>query len=115
MKPKESYRLARAAYGKQIEVPAKMLPESPAVSVTLIIVRLASTVVTLVTVRCSQRYRHGNANDREATCRVMERLCAYTLALPKPTAQLEAMLERLDANAYMARSHVHLGLAWLTS
>lgn len=51
MKPKESYRLARAAYGKQIEVPAKMLPESPAVSVTLIIVRLASTVVTLVTVK----------------------------------------------------------------
>jgi len=45
----------------------------------------------------------------------MERLCAYTLALPKPTAQLEAMLGRLDANAYMARSHVHLGLAWLTS
>ena len=33
----------------------------------------------------------------------------------KPTAQLEAMLGRLDANAYMARSHVHLGLAWLTS
>ena len=112
MRPKESYRSARAAYGKQIEVPAKMLPESPAVSVTLIIVRLASTVVTLVTVKVfatlSPWQRRRSRGD-------VERLCAYTLALPKPTAQLEAMLERLDANAYIARSHVHLGLAWLTS
>ncbi len=65
--------------------------------------------------RAAQFYRHGNADDREATCRVMEGLCAYTLVLPEPTVQLEAMLERLDADAYMARSHVHLGLAWLTS
>ena len=44
-------RSARAAYGKQIEVPAKILPEFPAVSVTVIVVWLASTVVTLVTVK----------------------------------------------------------------
>ncbi len=46
-----SIHSARAAYGKQIEVPATMLPEFPAVSVTLIVVWLASTVVTLVTVK----------------------------------------------------------------
>ena len=57
--------------------------------------------------RDTEGVRHvcrGRADDRKATCRVMMGLWAYTLALPKPTAQLEAMLERLDADAYMARS-----------
>ncbi|MBD5656790.1 MAG: AAA family ATPase, partial [Candidatus Eremiobacteraeota bacterium] len=60
-------------------------------------------------------YRGAGAFEREAGCRVHAAILAYTTALPAPTAPLEAMLERLDETEYLARSRVHLGLAWLAA
>ena len=60
-------------------------------------------------------YRDAEAYEREAGCRVHAAILAYTIALPEPTASLKAMLERLDATEYLARSRVHLGLAWLAA
>ena len=57
-----------------------------------------------------------NGNDEaEARCRVRVAHTAYALGLPAPTAPLEAMLERLDPAAALARSRVHLGIAWLAA
>lgn len=59
----------------------------------------------------------GAADDREreAACRVQAAITAYGIGLPEPTAPLEAMLEHLGDEEYMARSRVHLGLAWLAA
>jgi DNA-binding CsgD family transcriptional regulator len=53
--------------------------------------------------------------EREAGCRAQAALLAYLVGMPSPTAPLEAMLARLDENDYLARSRIHLGLAWLTA
>ncbi len=53
--------------------------------------------------------------EREATCRVQAAIMAYTSGMPEPTAPLEALLARLDQRHYLARSRVHLGLAWLAA
>ncbi len=42
-------------------------------------------------------------------------LIAYILGMPAPTASLEEMLERVDSDEYLARSRIHLGLAWLAA
>jgi DNA-binding CsgD family transcriptional regulator/tetratricopeptide (TPR) repeat protein len=60
-------------------------------------------------------FRDAGAHEREATCRVRAAITGYTLKLSAPTAPLEAMLRRLDSSEYLARSRVHLGLAWLTA
>ncbi len=54
-------------------------------------------------------------DEGEARCRTRAAVTSYTLGRPEPTAPLEAMLERLDSNAYLARSRVHIGIAWLTA
>jgi DNA-binding CsgD family transcriptional regulator len=60
-------------------------------------------------------YQGAGAYEREAGCSVHAAILAYTTALPAPTAPLEAMLERLSAADYLARSRAHLGLAWLAA
>jgi len=54
-------------------------------------------------------------HEREASCRATAAITAYGTGLPDPTGPLEAMLDRLDATEYLARSRVHLGLAWLAA
>jgi DNA-binding NarL/FixJ family response regulator len=53
--------------------------------------------------------------EREARCRVRAAITAYTLQLAAPSAALEAMLDRLDAREFLARTRVHLGIAWLAA
>lgn len=53
--------------------------------------------------------------EREAACRVAAAITAYGIGLHDPTAPLEAMLDRLDAGEYLARSRAHLGIAWLAA
>ncbi len=55
----------------------------------------------------------AGAYEREASSRATAAIVAYGTGQPDPTAPLEAMLARLDASEYLARSRVHLGLAWL--
>jgi DNA-binding CsgD family transcriptional regulator len=60
-------------------------------------------------------FAQAGDHEREAACRVRAAITAYTLGLSTPTAPLDAMLLRLDPGAYLARSRVHLGLAWLAA
>jgi DNA-binding CsgD family transcriptional regulator len=60
-------------------------------------------------------FRDAGVYDREAACRVRAAITGYTLQLSAPTAPLEEMLARLVPSEYLARSRVHLGLAWLTA
>ncbi len=60
-------------------------------------------------------FREAGAHDREAGTRSNAAIMAYMIGLPEPAAALEAMLERLDAAEYVARSRAHLGMAWLTA
>jgi len=57
----------------------------------------------------------ARAHEREAGCRASAAITAYGLGLPDPTGPLEAMLTRLDQAEYLARTRVHLGLAWLAA
>jgi DNA-binding CsgD family transcriptional regulator len=60
-------------------------------------------------------FRRAGASEREAGCRSQAAIIAYVIGIPEPTAPLEAMLDRLDAGEYLARSRIHLGLAWLAA
>jgi DNA-binding CsgD family transcriptional regulator len=64
-------------------------------------------------VDAADAFRDAGDFDGEARCRVRAAITAYTLRRPAPIAQLESMLERLGSEEYLARSRVHLGLAWL--
>jgi len=66
-------------------------------------------------VEAADDFAAAGDHEAEARCRVRAALTAYTLSRPDPIAPLESMLERLDARAYVARSRVHLGIAWLTA
>jgi len=59
-------------------------------------------------------FRAVGDSEREATCLVREAVQRYSGKDAHPTAALEAMLARLDPSDYVARSRVHLGIAWLT-
>jgi DNA-binding CsgD family transcriptional regulator len=58
-------------------------------------------------------FRAAADREQEAACRVAAAITAYGIGAPNPTKPLEAMLERLPANEDLARSRLHLGLAWL--
>lgn len=60
-------------------------------------------------------FRDVGAYELEAGCRVDSALTAYKLGASDPTAPLTTMLERLEPAEYLARSRVHLGLAWLAA
>ncbi|MGA8535669.1 MAG: AAA family ATPase [Candidatus Tumulicola sp.] len=60
-------------------------------------------------------FRAAGDYEREAACRVTAAITAYGIGLRDPTGPLEAMLTRLDADEYRARSRVQLGLAWLAA
>jgi DNA-binding CsgD family transcriptional regulator/tetratricopeptide (TPR) repeat protein len=60
-------------------------------------------------------YRCIGAHEREASCRAAAAITGYGIGLRDPTAPLEAMLARLDASEYLARSRAHLGIAWLAA
>jgi len=60
-------------------------------------------------------FARGGAYESEATARAAAAITAYGIGMPDPTRPLEAMLDRLDASEYLARSRVHLGLAWLAA
>lgn len=57
----------------------------------------------------------SGAYEREAACRVREAMTAYTMQLVDTSAALENMLERLDRDEFLARSRLHLGIAWIAS
>jgi DNA-binding CsgD family transcriptional regulator len=63
----------------------------------------------------AEAYRAVGSVEREARCRVAAAITAYGIGRPEPTRGLEAMLTRLDAGEYLARSRIHLGLAWLAA
>ena len=63
----------------------------------------------------ADHYRDARDPYAEARTRVSAAIAAYTLHRPDPTAPLEAMLERLPRDDYLARGAVHLGLAWLAA
>jgi predicted ATPase len=63
----------------------------------------------------AELFREARAYEREAACRVRAAITGYTLKLAAPTAPLEEMLTRLPPEEELARSRVHLGLAWLTA
>jgi len=65
--------------------------------------------------RAAELLRENRAHEREAQCRSNAAIMAYTVGIPNPTAPLEAMLARIDSGDYVARSRVHLGLAWLAA
>jgi DNA-binding CsgD family transcriptional regulator/tetratricopeptide (TPR) repeat protein len=60
-------------------------------------------------------FREAGAYEREAGCRASAAITAYGTGLAEPIAPLEAMLTRLGNEEYLARSRVHLGLAWLAA
>jgi len=60
-------------------------------------------------------FRQAGAHEREASCRATAAITAYGTGMPDPTGPLAAMLTRLDPSEYLARSRVHLGLAWLAA
>jgi len=60
-------------------------------------------------------FRAAREYDREAGCRVTAAITAYGIGLPNPTRPLEEMLDRLADTEHVARSRVHLGLAWLAA
>ncbi|HZO94907.1 MAG TPA: AAA family ATPase [Candidatus Baltobacteraceae bacterium] len=66
-------------------------------------------------VAAADGFRAAGAPEREAACRLRAAIVGYTLKLDAPTQPLEEMLERLPPEEYVARSRVHLGLAWLTA
>jgi DNA-binding CsgD family transcriptional regulator/tetratricopeptide (TPR) repeat protein len=57
----------------------------------------------------------AGAYEREAVCRVREAMTAYTTQLVDTSAALEYMLEHLDRREFLARSRLHLGIAWISS
>jgi DNA-binding CsgD family transcriptional regulator len=65
--------------------------------------------------RAADLFASAAEHESEARCRVRAAITAYTLGASGATAPLEAMLERLAPEAYLARSRVHLGLAWLAA
>ncbi len=60
-------------------------------------------------------FQRAGDDVAEARCRTREALAAYRIGLADPTAPLESMLGRLDANAFLASGRVHLGIAWLSA
>ena len=66
-------------------------------------------------VAAADLFRAADDREREAGCRVQAAILAYLVGLPAPTASLEAMLERLADDDFLARSRIHLGLAWLAA
>ena len=60
-------------------------------------------------------FRAANAHEREAICRVRSAMTAYNMSLSDTSADLEEMLERIDAGAYLARARIHLGIAWIAA
>ena len=63
----------------------------------------------------AEAYRAAGLGEREARCRVAAAITAYGIGRPAPTRELEEMLTRLGQGEYVARSRVHLGLAWLAA
>ena len=58
-------------------------------------------------------FESAGAFEREAACRVRAAMTAYTLHLSDSSGALEEMLARLDDDEFMARSRLHLGIAWI--
>jgi DNA-binding CsgD family transcriptional regulator len=63
----------------------------------------------------ADEFRAAGAHEREAVCRVRAAITAYTIHLSDTTGPLEEMLGRLGPNEYVARSHLHCGIAWLAA
>jgi len=51
----------------------------------------------------------------EAACRVQQAISAYSAGRSNPIYPLLAMLDRLPEDEMLARSRVHLGIAWITA
>jgi DNA-binding CsgD family transcriptional regulator len=63
----------------------------------------------------ADQFQAAGAHEREARCRVAAAITAYGTGMADPIGRLEAMLTHLDDAEYLARTRVHLGLAWLAA
>ena len=61
----------------------------------------------------ADEFRAAGSHEREAVCRVRAAMTAYTIHLSDTTGPLEEMIARLSPDEYVARSHLHCGIAWL--
>lgn len=109
---------AIALYERALDLPGASALERGAIVEKIAHRRLvlASTEEGLATYRAAaDLYREAGAYEREAVCRVREAMTAYTISLTDTSAPLALMLERLDPSEFLARSRVHLGIAWLST
>jgi DNA-binding CsgD family transcriptional regulator len=113
-----AYEDAIAFYERALESAPPASIERGSILVKMAEQRFALTWTELAhATYCAAADVFGSAGDydREATCRVHAAVLAYTAGMDAPTAPLEAMLERLPPSEALARSRVHLGLAWLAA
>ena len=66
-------------------------------------------------VAAAELFRQAGATDREATCRARAAMTAYTMSLTDTTAPLHEALARIDPAERLARSRLHLAIAWINS
>jgi predicted ATPase/DNA-binding CsgD family transcriptional regulator len=60
-------------------------------------------------------FREADASDREAMCRARAAMTAYTMSLTDTTAPLHEALARIVPSERLARSRLHLAIAWINS
>jgi ATP/maltotriose-dependent transcriptional regulator MalT len=60
-------------------------------------------------------FREAGASDSEAACRARAAMTAYTMSLTDTTAPLHEALERIAPSERLARSRLHLAIAWINS
>jgi DNA-binding CsgD family transcriptional regulator len=60
-------------------------------------------------------FRSAGASEREASCRARAAMTAYTMTLTDTSAPLHEALARCDPSERLARSRLHLAIAWINS
>jgi DNA-binding CsgD family transcriptional regulator/tetratricopeptide (TPR) repeat protein len=77
---------------------------------------LAATDEAFAAYNAAARLFHeAGAIDREAICRARAAMTAYTMSLTDTTGPLLEALERIDPSEWLARSRLHLAVAWINS
>jgi DNA-binding CsgD family transcriptional regulator len=77
---------------------------------------LAATDEAFAAYNAAARLFHeAGAIDNEAVCRARAAMTAYTMSLTDTTGPLLEALERIDPAERLARSRLHLAVAWINS
>lgn len=63
----------------------------------------------------AELYHEARAADSEATCRARAAMTAYTMSLTDTTGPLREALSRMALTEHLARSRIHLAIAWINS